>query len=168
MKRRALGFFALAVLSVADGAASGAVSGAVSAAAAGGDLDTVMSLLAQRRHGRVEFVEQKFLAILDHPVESSGELLYDAPDRLEKRTLMPRAGDPGACRRRADRRSAAATHAWWIYIATRRFSRSSKASAPPSPAIEPPSSASFTSNYRRRAALGSDSDAAGPPIVSAP
>lgn len=91
MKRRALGFFALAVLSVADGAASGAVSGAVSAAAAGGDLDTVMSLLAQRRHGRVEFVEQKFLAILDHPVESSGELLYDAPDRLEKRTLMPRA-----------------------------------------------------------------------------
>jgi hypothetical protein len=29
--------------------------------------------------------------MLDHPVESSGELRYDAPDRLEKRTLLPRA-----------------------------------------------------------------------------
>jgi hypothetical protein len=54
------------------------------------DLDAVMGLLAMRRHGRVEFVEQQFLAILDHPVESSGELRYDAPDRLEKRTLRPR------------------------------------------------------------------------------
>ena len=58
-----------------------------------GDLDAVMSLLAMRRHGRVEFVEQQFLAILDHPVESSGELRYDAPDRLEKRTLLPRPED---------------------------------------------------------------------------
>jgi hypothetical protein len=56
-----------------------------------GDLDTVMSLLAQRQHGRVEFVEQKFLSILNHPIESSGDLLYDAPDHLEKRTLLPRA-----------------------------------------------------------------------------
>jgi hypothetical protein len=44
-----------------------------------------------RQHGRVEFIEQQFLAILDHPVESSGELRYDAPDHLEKRTLLPRA-----------------------------------------------------------------------------
>src|SRR5580704_14633803 len=58
--------------------------------AAGGDLDEVMRLLAMREHGRVEFVEQHFLAILKHPVESSGELRYDAPDRLEKRTLLPR------------------------------------------------------------------------------
>ena len=54
------------------------------------DLDSVMGLLAMRRHGRVEFVEQQFLAILKRPVESSGEMLYDAPDRLEKRTLRPR------------------------------------------------------------------------------
>ena len=55
-----------------------------------GDLDAVMNLLAMRRHGRVEFVEQQFLALIDHPVESSGELRYDAPGRLEKRTLLPR------------------------------------------------------------------------------
>ena len=58
--------------------------------AASSDLDAVMGLLAKRQHGRVEFIEQQFLAILDHPLDSSGELLYDAPDHLEKRTLLPR------------------------------------------------------------------------------
>jgi len=55
-----------------------------------GDLDAVMRLLAMRQHGRVEFVEQHFLAVLNHPIESSGEMRYDAPDHLEKRTLLPR------------------------------------------------------------------------------
>jgi hypothetical protein len=60
------------------------------ASAAESDFDALMSALAQRKHGHVTFVEKKFLAILDRPVESSGELLYDAPDRLEKRTLKPK------------------------------------------------------------------------------
>ncbi len=64
---------------------------AASDAAEGGDLDAVMSLLARRRHGRVEFIEQHFMSVLDRPLESSGEMSYDAPDRLEKRTLKPRA-----------------------------------------------------------------------------
>ena len=85
MRRCALGLMLLAALS----AAAANINPAPRAGA--GDLDTVMSLLAQRQHGRVEFVEQKFLSILDHPIESSGELLYDAPDRLQKRTLLPRA-----------------------------------------------------------------------------
>jgi hypothetical protein len=54
------------------------------------DLDALMGVLAQRKHGHVTFVEEHFLAVLDRPVESSGELLYDAPDRLEKRTLKPK------------------------------------------------------------------------------
>jgi Outer membrane lipoprotein carrier protein LolA-like len=58
--------------------------------AASSDLDAVMALLAMRQHGRAEFIEQQFLAVLDHPLESSGELRYDAPDHLEKRTLSPR------------------------------------------------------------------------------
>ena len=53
-------------------------------------LDRVMSALALRKHGHVSFTEQKFIALLDRPVESSGELLYDAPDRLEKRTVKPK------------------------------------------------------------------------------
>lgn len=54
------------------------------------DLDRLMSTLAQRKHGHVTFAESKFIALLDKPVESSGELFYDAPDRLEKRTLEPK------------------------------------------------------------------------------
>lgn len=54
------------------------------------DLDRVMDLLAQRKHGHVTFVEEHFISMLDRPLESSGELLYQAPDRLEKRTLEPK------------------------------------------------------------------------------
>jgi hypothetical protein len=56
-----------------------------------GDLDELMRLLAARRHGEVSFVEQHFMKLTKRPVESFGELTYDAPDRLEKRTLEPRA-----------------------------------------------------------------------------
>ena len=60
------------------------------AVAADSDLDRVMGALAQRKHGHVTFVEKKYIALLERPVESSGELLYDAPDRLEKKTLQPK------------------------------------------------------------------------------
>jgi hypothetical protein len=56
-------------------------------------LDRVMGALAERKHGHVSFTEKKFIAVLDEPVESSGELLYDAPDRLEKKTLRPKPED---------------------------------------------------------------------------
>jgi hypothetical protein len=85
MRRCALGLLLLSW-------ACAAGSAAPTAAGAGrtmGDLDEVMRLLAERRHGRVEFVEQHFLAVLRRPTESSGEMLYDAPDHLEKRTLQP-------------------------------------------------------------------------------
>jgi hypothetical protein len=56
-------------------------------------LDELMQLLAAHRHGHVAFTEVQTLAMLDRPLESSGELLYDAPDRLEKRTLRPKPED---------------------------------------------------------------------------
>ena len=46
--------------------------------------------LAQTRSGHASFVEKKSIAMLDKPVESSGELFYTAPDHLEKRTLKPK------------------------------------------------------------------------------
>ena len=55
------------------------------------DYERLLELLAGRRHGHVAFTETQHLAILDRPLQSSGELLYDAPDRLEKRTLKPKA-----------------------------------------------------------------------------
>jgi hypothetical protein len=60
------------------------------ATAAFGEL---LKLLAERRHGHVAFTEVQQLSILDQPLRSSGELVYDAPDRLEKRTLAPRPED---------------------------------------------------------------------------
>lgn len=55
------------------------------------DIDQLMHGLAQTRSGHASFVEKKSIAMLDKPVESSGELFYTAPDHLEKRTLKPKA-----------------------------------------------------------------------------
>jgi hypothetical protein len=57
---------------------------------AGWGVNELMQALAQNKSGRASFVEKKYIAVLDGPVESSGELHYTAPDRLEKRTLKPR------------------------------------------------------------------------------
>lgn len=51
----------------------------------------LMQALAAHPAARATFVERKYLAVLDQPVESRGELSFTAPDRLEKRTLAPRA-----------------------------------------------------------------------------
>ncbi len=58
--------------------------------AAGLDIDRLMQGLAQTRSGHAGFTEKKYIAILDRPVESSGELFYSAPDRLEKHTIRPK------------------------------------------------------------------------------
>jgi len=55
------------------------------------DIDQLMAGLAGNKVGRATFVEKKYLAMLDAPVTSSGELLFTPPDRLERRTLKPRA-----------------------------------------------------------------------------
>ena len=49
-----------------------------------------LQTLARGKVARATFVEKKYLAMLDSPVTSSGELLFTAPDRLERRTLKPR------------------------------------------------------------------------------
>ncbi len=58
--------------------------------AAGLDIDQLMQGLAQIRNGQASFVETKYIAMLEKPVESSGELFYRAPGRLEKRTVKPK------------------------------------------------------------------------------
>jgi len=54
------------------------------------DIDQLMRGLAQTRSSHASFVEKKTIAMLDRPVESSGELFYRAPDHLEKLTLKPK------------------------------------------------------------------------------
>jgi len=59
--------------------------------AANWDIDQLMRSLAKTRSGHASFVEKKFIAMLEAPVESSGELLYRAPDHLERHTFKPKA-----------------------------------------------------------------------------
>ncbi|MFT4194465.1 LolA-related protein [Ottowia sp.] len=60
------------------------------AGAAPWDVPALMQLLANHPSGRVQFTETKTLSVLDKPVVSTGELVYQPPDRLEKHTLKPR------------------------------------------------------------------------------
>lgn len=59
-------------------------------AAAAWDINQLMNDLARRSGGRATFVEKKYLAVLDKPLVSSGELSFTAAGRLEKRTLKPK------------------------------------------------------------------------------
>lgn len=54
------------------------------------DVDALMRGMKASRPDKALFVEKKYIALLDRPVESSGELRYQAPDFLEKRTFLPR------------------------------------------------------------------------------
>src|SRR5688500_13261361 len=50
----------------------------------------LMQSLAQVKSAKGRFVERKYLAILNAPLELSGTLSYSAPGRLEKHTLAPK------------------------------------------------------------------------------
>jgi outer membrane lipoprotein-sorting protein len=58
--------------------------------AADWNVDQLMRGLAKIRSDHAVFKETKYIAMLDKPVESSGELFYSAPDQMEIRTLKPR------------------------------------------------------------------------------
>ncbi len=59
--------------------------------AADWQVSDLMRLLAQTKSGHATFVEKKYIGIVDKPVESSGDLFFTTPDKLEKRTLKPHA-----------------------------------------------------------------------------
>lgn len=84
MPRDRLARLALAAVAMACGLAI-----ATGAAAAGWTVASLMELLARNPPALAAFNETKFIALLDRPVESSGELRFTPPSRLEKRTLAP-------------------------------------------------------------------------------
>ncbi len=69
-------------------AATGLCSAADTAAAWG--MEQLMQNLAQVKSAKGRFVERKYLAMLNAPLNSSGTLIYTAPGRLEKYTLLPK------------------------------------------------------------------------------
>ena len=53
------------------------------------DLAALMAILRAHPPGRAHFDETKTVSILDRPLESSGELVFTPPDRLEKHQMSP-------------------------------------------------------------------------------
>lgn len=55
------------------------------------DIQQLMQSLAEVKEAKGNFVENKFLSVLNRPLESTGVLLFQAPGHLEKHTLTPKA-----------------------------------------------------------------------------
>lgn len=55
------------------------------------DLTELMAQLAQQRAGQARFSEQRFVSGFEQSLFSSGTLSFQAPDKLERRTLAPRS-----------------------------------------------------------------------------
>lgn len=53
-------------------------------------VEQLFALMAGQQRLNTTFTEQKFIKGLEAPVESSGELLFEAPSRMVKRTLAPK------------------------------------------------------------------------------
>lgn len=49
-----------------------------------------MGLLAKQKSGEARFTEQRFVRGLEGPLDASGTLSFQAPDKMTRRTLTPR------------------------------------------------------------------------------
>jgi len=54
------------------------------------DLPELMGLLSKQKSGEARFTEQRFVHGLEGPLDASGTLSFEAPDKLVRRTLSPR------------------------------------------------------------------------------
>jgi outer membrane lipoprotein-sorting protein len=54
------------------------------------DLPELMGLLAKQKSGEARFTEQRFVRGLEGPLDASGTLSFQAPDKMTRRTLTPR------------------------------------------------------------------------------
>jgi len=54
------------------------------------DLPQLMQTLAQVKSGDATFSEKRTVSMLDHPLQSSGRLSFEAPDTFVRETLKPR------------------------------------------------------------------------------
>jgi outer membrane lipoprotein-sorting protein len=53
-------------------------------------LPQLMASLQQVQAAKASFVERKFMRILREPLQSSGQLVYVRPDKLQKDTILPK------------------------------------------------------------------------------
>jgi outer membrane lipoprotein-sorting protein len=81
------GFIVVAALVIAPYLAAADTPPAVSA----WGLPELMASMHGVRTASARFVEKKFVQLLARPLQSSGTLIFNAPDRLQKETLAPMA-----------------------------------------------------------------------------
>ena len=55
------------------------------------DLNALTAMLAQKKTAQARFTEERFVSGIDGPLRASGTLSFKAPDRFERRTLVPQA-----------------------------------------------------------------------------
>ena len=53
------------------------------------DLPQLMASMHGVRNASARFVEQRFVHLLNRPLQSAGTLIFNAPDRLQKQTMTP-------------------------------------------------------------------------------
>src|SRR6476646_535264 len=53
------------------------------------ELPQLMANMHGVRTATARFVEQRFVHLLDRPLQSTGTLTFNAPDRLQKQTMTP-------------------------------------------------------------------------------
>ncbi len=63
---------------------------ALSRAESAWDVRQLMREMSQVSESKGKFVERKYMAVLNRPLESSGTLLFRSPDYVEKHTLKPK------------------------------------------------------------------------------
>jgi outer membrane lipoprotein-sorting protein len=66
------------------------LTAAAQSTAAAFDIAALSQLLRGRQQAEASFIEERFVNGLDAPLQSSGTLSFQAPDRFARRTLLPR------------------------------------------------------------------------------
>src|SRR5579863_99687 len=79
----------LFVLLIFVGLELAATARAQTAPAPAFDLPQLMARFSAVKSGTAYFTEEKYLHILKQPLHDNGVLIYEAPDKLQKQTLLP-------------------------------------------------------------------------------
>lgn len=83
-------FMLAAILLLVSAAGRADSDGSDTASASAWGIEQLMQGMAEVKSARRKFSERKYMSVLTAPLESSGTLVYEAPGRLEKRTLVPK------------------------------------------------------------------------------
>ncbi|MBS1172932.1 MAG: putative transrane protein [Proteobacteria bacterium] len=86
--RRFAALMLLGALALAAAASGSAAEG--DGAGTGWGMKQLMADLARVKSSTARFTERKYMKVLSGPLELSGTLVYTAPDRLERNTLLPK------------------------------------------------------------------------------